>query len=199
MGYILKLTMILLVVSGIAAGSLALVNIKTRPIIEEYKKLEQERAREEVMKEGVLFKLSDEDADFPYYRVYSDEEGNDLIGYIFTAQGKGYSSTIETVTAVDTSFNVVGIKVTSQQETPGLGSKVSEVKYREDEAWFQRQYFKTYRESQGLTILNALSLAVDKDGGEVHSITGATISGRAISNSIKDGAKRLQLKIGAGK
>jgi len=199
MGYILKLTVILLVVSGIAAGALALVNLKTKPVILEFKRVEQERAREEVMKEGVLFKLYDDTSDFPFYRVYSDEEGTDLIGYIFTAIGKGYSSDVVTITAVDTSFNVVGIKVTSQQETPGLGTKVQEIKYGEDEPWFQRQFFKNYRESQGKGILNALTLAVDKDGGEIHSITGATISGRAISKSIKDGAKLLQEKIGAGK
>ena len=198
MFYIVRLAVILMVVSGIAAGALALVNIQTRPIIEEYKRLEQERARSEVMKEGMEFVLYDEDSDLPYYRVYSDNEGTELIGYIFTALGKGYSSTIETVTAIDTTFNVVGIKVTSQKETPGLGAKCQEVKYGEDHSWFQRQYFMNYRKQQGASPLSGLTIAVDKDGGDINSITGATITGRAISNSIKESTKILKGRLEGG-
>ena len=199
MFYIVRLAVILMVVAGIAAGALALVNMQTRPIIEEYKRLEQERARSEVMKEGMKFVLYDEESALPYYRVYSDNAGSELIGYIFTALGKGYSSTIETVTAVDTTFQVVGIKVTSQQETPGLGAKCTEIKYGEEESWFQRQFFTNYRKQQGSTPLSGLTIAVDKDGGDIDSITGATITGRAISNSIKESSKILKNKLEDGK
>ncbi|OQX94990.1 hypothetical protein B6I21_07740, partial [candidate division KSB1 bacterium 4572_119] len=39
-------------------------------------------------------------------------------------------------------------------------------------------------------------LAVDKDGGEIKSITGATISSRAVANSIKEGLEDLEEKLG---
>ncbi len=187
--------MILMIVACVAAGSLALVNIKTRPIIEEYKRLEQEKARAQVMKEGVAFELNDPESNLPYFKVYADADKSELIGYIFTARGRGYSSTIETVTGVDTNFNIVGIKITSQQETPGLGAKCQEIRYGEKAPWFQQQYYLDYRQSKDLEPLNALSIAVDKDGGEIHSITGATITGRAISNSIKETAKLLKEKL----
>jgi electron transport complex protein RnfG len=144
------------------------------------------------MSEGVKFTLCDQDSTLPFYRVYSDSQGTELIGYIIQTAGKGYSSSIETITALDTAFNIVGIKITSQQETPGLGSKCMEIKYKEKDPWFQRQYRKYYREKQREKPLNALTVAVDKDGGAVHSITGATITSRAITNSIKE--KTIALK-----
>lgn len=199
MGYILKLTVILMIVAGIAAGALGLVNMKTRPIIEEYKRMQQEKARAEVMKEGVAFVLCDSAAALPYYKVYSDSENEDLIGYIFTAYGKGYSSTISTVTGIDADYQLVGIKVTFQQETPGLGAKCEEIRYGEDSPWFQRQYFMKQRLHDGNDPIDALTIAVDKDGGVIHSITGATITGRVISNSIKAAANTLKDKVEAGK
>jgi Na+-translocating ferredoxin:NAD+ oxidoreductase subunit G len=195
MSYIIKLTVILMVISGIAAGSLALVNSKTFPIIAEHKIKEQENARQEVMKEGAKFLLCDSASSLPYYRVYADENETELIGYIITAVGKGYSSDIETVTSLDTTFHIIGIKIISQKETPGLGTKSQEIIYGEKDPWFQRQFLKNYLENQGSQPLDALTLAVDKDGGQIHSITGATITSRAISNSIKNGAITLKEKL----
>lgn len=220
MGYFIRLAVILMFITGVAAGSLALVNMKTRPIIVEYKRMQEAAARSEVMKEGVkhvprdwastlcdsLFHksilldstISDsllQDSALlhskPYYEVYADEGETELIGYIFTAMGKGYSSTLETVTGVDTNFNIIGIKIISQQETPGLGAKCQEVSYGDKDSWFQRGFNKSYREKEGLGILSSLKVAVDKDEGEIHSITGATITTRAITNSIRETALQL--------
>ena len=52
MGYVIRLGIILMVVACISAGGLALLNTQTAPIIEEYKRMEQERARLEVMPEA---------------------------------------------------------------------------------------------------------------------------------------------------
>lgn len=185
-----------MVITGIAAGALALVNMKTRPIIEEYKRMEQAKARAEVMTEGRKFVLKDSSSALPYYEVYSDDEATQLIGYVFNAAGKGYSSTITTVTGVDTAFKLLGIKITSQQETPGLGAKCQEIRYGESEPWFQHQFFKEYQTQKGAKALSALTVAVDKDGGKIHSITGATISGRAIANSIKQASSAIKEKTG---
>ena len=195
MGYIIRLSIILMIITGIAAGSLALVNMRTRPIIEEYKRAEQAKARSEVMEEGRKFVLCDSASALPYYKIYADEEGSQLIGYVFNAAGKGYSSTILTVTGLDTSFNIMGIKITSQQETPGLGAKCLEVFYGENDSWFQRQFYRDDRGKRGKPPLSALAVAVDRDGGEIHSITGATITGRAIANSIKQTASDLRDKL----
>ena len=108
-------------------------------------------------------------------------------------------TTVTTVTGVDTAFKLLGIKITSQQETPGLGAKCQEIRYGESEPWFQRQFFKEYQNQKGAKALNALAVAVDKDGGKIHSITGATITGRAIANSIKQASLTVQEKTGGAR
>jgi len=39
-------------------------------------------------------------------------------------------------------------------------------------------------------------VAVDKDGGEIRSITGATISSRAVTRAVNEGFARLRTKLG---
>ena len=90
---------------------------------------------------------------------------------------------------VDTTGKIIGLKVIAQTETPGLGTKIEEVKYGEKSPWFQDQFIK--RTADGL--------AVDKDGGEIKSITGATISSRAVAVSIKNGLDTLKNKLGGFK
>jgi electron transport complex protein RnfG len=187
MGYVVRLGIILMVVGCISAGGLALLNSRTAPIIAEYKRMEQERARLEVMPgaEFGVFVLRDSASALPYYEAYADSEATELLGYVFTAAGNGYSSLVETVVGIDLDWNITGIKVISQQETPGLGTKAVEVRYGEDKPWFQEQF----RNKPSLGIM------VDKDGGEIVSITGATITSRTISDAIRNGANSLKEKV----
>jgi electron transport complex protein RnfG len=73
------------------------------------------------------------------------------------------------------------MKVLSQVETPGLGTKVEEVKYGDEDPWFTQQFLQK----------SAATLAVDKDGGEIQSITGATISSRALTKSVVAAYEKL--------
>ena len=70
-----------------------------------------------------------------------------------------------------------------QQETPGLGSKVEEVLPGESDAWFTRQF-------KNKKLVDNIS--VTADGGTIDSITGATITSRAITDSIRDELGRLE-------
>jgi electron transport complex protein RnfG len=131
---------------------------------------------------------------FTYYTAYESEERQSVLGYAFSAYGKGYSSTIETVVGVTSGGRICGIKIVSQQETPGLGAKVQEVASQNtlwavlsgnavDETgarpWFQEQY-------AGLGVDD---LHVVRSRGEegVLAITGATISSEAVTGSVRRG------------
>jgi len=184
MSDILKLVVIPGLITVIAAGSLAVVNQATKPQIEAYKAQQQVQARREVLpsaKEGVYI-ATDEESDFPYYVGYAHADTTDPVGTVFLASGKGYSSTIEMVVGVDLAGTVTGISIVSQQETPGLGAKITEIRYGESEPWFQRQF-------KGKT---ASQLSVDKDSGEIDSITGATISSRAVTYGVRSALKKLE-------
>ncbi len=181
---IVKLGGLLMLITAISATALAGIYNVTRPRIEAQKALELERALT-VALPGIpretIFPV-EQDGDVLYYAGYKTPEKNDLVGYAFVANGPAYSSTIETMVGVDSLGTILGMKVLHQVETPGLGTKVEEIKYGEEEPWFTRQFL-------GKT---ADAVAVDKDGGDIQSITGATISSRALAKSVVAAYDKLQ-------
>ncbi len=187
MGEIIKVGLMLMLVAVIAAVALGYVNSITSPIIAEQKEQAKLDAMIDVagsLASGELSfdSLSIPELDNPYAEVdetlavvsVNDSAGIEL-GYLFVAYGKGYSSTVQTMIAVNTSGTVTGNTVLYQQETPGLGANVS------NPARFLYQF-------DGL---NASSLLLSKDGGDLDAITGSTITSRAVTNSVRDGLDAL--------
>lgn len=188
---IIKLGLTLLLVTAIAGAALSLVNNITKPRIEEQKRLVTERALISALPNAdkrAIDPFPNADS-VKYYIGYKDTSRQEFVGYAFVAKGAGYSSTIETMVGVDSTGSVIGIKIMQQVETPGLGTKIEEVKYGQNYAWFQQQFIDKL----------ANSVAVDKDNGKITSVTGATISSRAVANSISSGALNLSRQIGGFK
>jgi len=179
---IAKTGLILMAVTVISAGVLAAVNLITKPTIDSYKAEQAMRAMREVLpeaKDGVF--VPRKKGDFEYYEGYADPDTTQPVGYVFLAAGSGYSSVIETIVGVDLGGTIEGIKILSQQETPGLGARVTEVKHGDTKPWFQVQF-------EGK---KALELALRADGGDIDAITGATISSRTVVSSIRKAAGKL--------
>ena len=172
MKHYLKLSGILLLICIVASGTLALVNKKTKPIIDEIAAKEEKKAMLYVLPDAETFEKR-EAGDFEYF--LGQKSDGELVGYVFIAAEQGYSSVVRTVVGLKTNFSVNSIKVISQAETPGLGANC------EKREW--QDLFKDKKIAQ---------IAVIKDGGEITSITGSTITSRAISNSISAGIKHLE-------
>lgn len=188
---IAKLGLILLLVTALAGAALSVVNNITKPRIEEQKRLATELALTTALPaaaNGVIEPIKQADT-IQYYIGYRDSLKKELAGYAFLTKENGYSSEIETMVGVDTTGKIVGIKILHQLETPGLGTKIEEIRHGENYSYFQAQFIDRVAEQ----------LAVDKDGGEIVSITGATISSRAVTNSIKKGIRKLEQEIGGFK
>ena len=205
MGSYLRLIVTLTAIAAAASFGLSAVYNATHEITEEYKRLETENARIEVLPcdGGEYFEetVTDSSLDgrqFVYYTAYESEAREGICGYTFTAYGKGYSSTIETIVGVVPDGSISGIKIVDQKETPGLGAKVQEVSSRNtlwaviagkgvDESgtppWFQEQY----------KFLRVADLNVVKSAGQdgILAITGATISSEAVTGSVKRGLTML--------
>lgn len=180
--YIVRLGVILMLIAGVAAGGLSLLNNQTEPIIAEYKAKQQAEARQEVSRSlgATDFEQVTTEDGFEYFKALNDD--GQTVGYVTLAYGKGYSSTIETIAGFDTNFSISGLKITFQQETPGLGTKAVEVHKGDSEPWFLRQF----KEKDGLNV------AVKQDRGQIDAITGATITSRAVAVSVKDVAKKIK-------
>ena len=187
---VIKLGLILMIYTLVAGTSLSYVNIKTTGRIFENKLIAENEARAEVLPDMAGgYEPFVQGNEFSCWTGYFDAEKSRPGGYIFIVEGTGYSSTIKTMVGVDQQGVITGVKILSQQETPGLGAKVEEILYGETEPWFTRQ-FKGKIASD--------NIRVAKDGGNIDSITGATISSRTVTNSINRGLAQLVEKVGGG-
>lgn len=180
---ILKLGIILMVYSVIAGAALAYVNILTKPKVAMNLVQTAEKTRAEVLPGMSGFDEKTDASGFTYWIGYTDAAKTQAGGYVFLGQKKGYSSVIQAMVGVGLDGKIIGVKVLSQQETPGLGTKIMEVRHGENAPWFPAQYL-------GKSVADPLK--VKKDGGEIDAITGATISSRAMTKAIRDGLEMLQ-------
>ncbi|MBE0505593.1 MAG: electron transport complex subunit RsxG [Marinospirillum sp.] len=94
----------------------------------------------------------------------------------------GYTGRIELLVALHLNGQIQGVRVLDHRETPGLGDKIEERK----SDWIHR--------FDGLSLSNPelSGWAVKKDGGEFDQFTGATITPRAVVNSVKRSLLWLQ-------
>jgi Na+-translocating ferredoxin:NAD+ oxidoreductase subunit G len=160
---------ILALICVVAAGLLAVVNTLTSPKILAAAVAEEQAALKEVMPLAVKFTAvkSAVDKEVLYYKAFDNQKK--LIGFVFKASGKGYSSAIETLAGIFLDEKISAIKIISLNETPGLGMRVTEDKFTHQ---FNHQ--------------NSLDLS------GVEAITGATISSRAVMNSVMKKAQEIK-------
>jgi Na+-translocating ferredoxin:NAD+ oxidoreductase subunit G len=134
----------------------------------------------DLVKDTVSLKLQGE-AETIIYKGRLQNKVN-AIAFQWTASG-GYAGAIKLIIGIDREGKVLGARVLSHNETPGLGDKI-EVK-RAD--W--------------ITKFNGLSLGnppvdkwgVKKDGGIFDQFTGATITPRAVVKGIKEALQVFQI------
>ena len=157
---------ILAVICTIASASLAGVNYITKAKIIGQAKAEEEDSLREVLPEAQSFEPVRREEEVLYYKAY-DADRN-FIGAAFKAAGKGYSSTVESMVGMDRAGKVTAVKVLSQNETPGLGANVAGGE-------FTGQF--TGKDIKSL--------------GDVQAITGATISSKAVIDSVKKKAQEV--------
>ena len=92
-----------------------------------------------------------------------------------TAPG-GYSGDIRLLIGLNLKGTVLGVRVTSHRETPGLGDKIETKK---------SDWIYTF-EGRSLDNPEPEKWAVKKNGGVFDQFTGATITPRAVVNTVRD-------------
>jgi electron transport complex protein RnfG len=201
-GNFFRLVATLTIIAALASFGLSAVYNSTHEITEEYKRQEEASARIAALacNPDALFEhtVTECHLDGRAFEYDTATENSEVVGYTFKAYGKGYSSTIETIVGVDLTGTICGIKITYQQETPGLGAKVTEVASQNtlwdvvggsavDETgmkpWFQVQF-------DGRTPEELVVVKNPTEDGIV-AITGATISSDTVTGSIRRGLELL--------
>ncbi|MEZ5476830.1 MAG: electron transport complex subunit RsxG [Thiolinea sp.] len=95
--------------------------------------------------------------------------------YVVTSP-HGYNGRIRLVVGVRADQTLAGVRVVSHRETPGLGDRIE----AERSDWIEAFSGKSLDNPQ------PKGWAVQKDGGVFDQFTGATITPRAVVNSVRD-------------
>ncbi|HOJ08138.1 MAG: FMN-binding protein [Ignavibacteriota bacterium] len=169
----------LTIIGVIAGGSLSLVNNWAAPKIALNLKAETERAIFLVHLDGKRYEEIKE-AGFEVYKVYNEKDS--AVGYSLVYDGNGFQGKIKLMIGLTEDLNkTTSIEILEQSETPGLGTKILEPPYKD-------QY-------NGLDVNPSVKLvkgAEPSNQNEVQSITGATISSRAVVIIVNEGIAKLK-------
>lgn len=112
---------------------------------------------------------------------YIGKRQGEIVGVAFETFGIGYSGKIMVMVGISPDGKITGIQIRAHQETPGLGSKIEGKSFLDQ--------FKGLSLLHGKGLVNG-KLAVNKDGGTIDAITGATISSRGVTQAVN---KALEL------
>ncbi len=162
----------------IASALLVLGNISTRDTIA----LRHAEDVHQMLSEVVPAALHDNDLlqdkfELDGREVFQARLNDQVSAVAFQVAEPGYSGLITMIMAVDSSGALLGVRVVSHTETPGLGDKMEAAR----SGWIHS--FKGMQ----LTDDNIRQWAVKKDGGRFDQFTGATITPRAIVKAVKGG------------
>ncbi len=155
------------------------------------------------------------------YSIAEKQEGDKKVrAYAFETSKAGYSGQVRSVVSVDEAGKIIALTVIQQSETPGLGARSKEAASNEtflqhfrnrhngvpvpppSPPWFEQQF-------SGLD--TARPIAISKKGewradnealrqglvaeNAVSAITGATITTRAVRDSVEEGVRLLRKAI----
>ena len=96
------------------------------------------------------------------------------VAFIIPAVGEGYSGDIKILVSIDMAGNIIEVRVTSHQETPGLGDKIE----------ITRSPWISQFSGRSLSNTTDVEWALIPDGGAFDSFTGATITPRAVVRQV---------------
>lgn len=176
---ILKITLNLVVIYLISGLILAVVYARTSPIMFKNAVIEKEAALKKLMPDAdKIEKIGDWSIHEKHSEYFVAKKGDNIIGYIIQSFGKGYSSYINTLIAVDKDFRVQRIKVLGHAETPGLGDEI------------ETDSFKNQFKDKDVEHLKVLKTETTE---YIQAISGATISSRAVTeDAVRNGVDFLK-------
>ena len=161
--YVLRLSLTLFAVTALVAAALAGVNAITKDRIRQLKQEKIQTAIAQVLPGAEVYgQAKFTDTTGTVKTVYESDKG-----YAVEVAPSGFGGTITMMVGITHEGKVSGTVIISHTETAGLGS-VAAADSAAGEA-FREQFVGA-----------AGSLAVDKDGGSIDSITSATITSRAV-------------------
>lgn len=188
----IKPTFSLFIICLVVSFCLAFVNGITKDTIAERTAKDAEEQRKLVLSKADSFKPVEgwegKDESGLVREVYAAYNGEALIGYVFGAYPAGYGGEIAVTVGISSDNRITGVKIGSNSETPGLGSKTA----NDD---FTGQYQDTDI-TKDFTVVKRPAAA----DNEIQAVSGATVSSNAVTKAVEAsavlGSRLLQEKDG---
>jgi Na+-translocating ferredoxin:NAD+ oxidoreductase subunit G len=167
----------LVVVAIISSSVLGYVYEVTKEPIAEAQKAKKVKAIKEVVAEfdnnplDEMYKIAPQSV-MDSLEVYPAKNGEELVGNaIRTYSPEGYAGNIWLMVGFQPDGSISKITVLEHKETPGLGTKMSDDK-------FKSQFYGKNP--------STFNLKVKKDGGQIDALSGATITSRAFGKAVQE-------------
>lgn len=164
---ILVPTLILTVISLVITAVLVFTNDLTKDKIAQLQAEKEEAAKKEVLADADSFDTKELDSNGEKVTYYEASNG---AGYVFSTSYKGYGGAVVVMTGISSEGEIKGVKITSQNETPGLGQKALDPSFTD-------QYLAAIPDG-------GFKVKKDDPSGQIDAIAGATITSRAVTNSV---------------
>lgn len=167
-----NMIMAMTVVSICSAASIGYVYQKTKEPIEKSKTMKISSAVTEMLGkfDNKPFEERTNLAEKGLELYQAKENGVTTSVAIKSYSNNGFGGKIELIIGMLIDGTVTGYKVIQQNETPGLGTKITENK-------FSKQFVGLNAHSDNFEL--------SKNGGEIDALTGATISSNAVVEAVK--------------
>jgi len=174
-----KLGLILLIISAVAGGLLALTNSVTYKKIAMAEELANEQAKQRLLGEAESFVTLDDSklkdiasSDSNIIEISEGyDSGSNLIGYVFKATTKGFGGDIQFMLGISTDGKITGIEILGHEESPGLGANI------------EKDYFKDSFVGKNAKGELTSSKEPAKDN-EIQALTSATITTNAMLKGV---------------
>ncbi|MBP2653271.1 MAG: rnfG [Firmicutes bacterium] len=167
----LKIAMNLAITCFIAGAIIAGTYSFTEPVAVQQRVKIKNDAMKELVKDADSFEAIQGKSD--WYKALKDGK---VIAYVVPAESKGYGGAIKMLAAVTPDAKAIDYKVLSHAETPGLGDKMSEAKFRNQFA------------GKATDDMVVVKTPTDKN---IQALTGATITSRAVTKGIKEAVEAV--------
>lgn len=193
------MVVLLVIIALVSSGMLAIINIKTQPIVKKNNEIKLKKGVLDVLNLDymdnnveIIFNENVEKVDKDgtiYYKVKQKRgEGgftDKLSTIAFEINGPGFWGPISALIAIQTDFDSIeGIKFLKHEETPGLGGRI-------DETWFYSQF----KGKKVKPKLKKVPYNTAKTVNEFDAITGATETSRSVEALINNGIKSFWEKL----
>lgn len=175
---IVRLGVILLIITAVAAASLGFTYEVTLEKITEARNAADVLARQEVFSEAEEFTAVSDDIlaaakekNTIVDSVFEAKKGSETIGYVVKVKPVGFGGAIDVTVGIMNDGTITGVRMGNHQETPGLGDNAKKPDF--------------YEQYNGLTVAEEVVVTKSSpNANEIQAMSGATITSSGMTDGV---------------